>query len=46
MNFHCKRTWPFVLMALIFLGGCTRHFVFSDDQYRALGSPEPVSRNQ
>jgi len=41
MNFHCWRTVPITFVALICLGGCEGHFKFSDDQYRALGSPEP-----
>ncbi|PPS34517.1 hypothetical protein CFBP6109_02787 [Pseudomonas syringae pv. cerasicola] len=46
MNVHCRRSAPFMLAAMICLGGCTGHFKFSDDQYRALGSPEPTSRNE
>ncbi|QOI04816.1 hypothetical protein D5S10_13585 [Pseudomonas savastanoi] len=46
MNVHCRCSAPFMLAAVICLGGCTGHFKFSDDQYRALGSPEPTSRNE
>ncbi len=45
MSFHCWRTLLFALMALFCLSGCSGHFKFSDDQYRALGSPEPVGRD-
>lgn len=44
MNFHCWRAVPITFVALICLAGCKGHFKFSDDQYRALGSPEPSSR--
>ncbi|GAB0059705.1 hypothetical protein LT706_14350 [Pseudomonas syringae pv. syringae] len=44
MNFHCWRIVPITFVALICLGGCKGHFKFSDDQYRALGSPEPTGR--
>ncbi|KPB51612.1 hypothetical protein ALP73_200062 [Pseudomonas coronafaciens pv. garcae] len=46
MTIHCWRTLPFVMTALICLGGCTGHFIFSDDQYRTLGNPAPATRNQ
>lgn len=42
MNVHCWRTVPFMFAAAICVGGCNGHFRFSDDQYRALGSPEPT----
>ncbi|KPW17572.1 hypothetical protein ALO83_104002 [Pseudomonas cannabina pv. alisalensis] len=46
MNVHGWRILFSVLAMLVCLVGCSGHFKFSDDQYRALGNPEPVSRNR
>ncbi|SOS34433.1 putative membrane protein [Pseudomonas syringae group genomosp. 3] len=46
MSFHCGPALIFTLLALMCVSGCNGHYRFSDDQYRALGSPEPVNRDK